>query len=106
METHQLHLLRRDQRRIRRDTFRRKLRETNAPLRRLTVFGVQLREIDLTVAAKVVGKLLTEGLLEEIQASGSLPVWRRDESEGPIALRITKRGLRAIQVSIGVGLGL
>ena len=33
-------------------------------------------------AHKVVAKLLTEGLVEEIRARGSLPVWRRDASEG------------------------
>jgi Protein of unknown function (DUF3489) len=44
-------------------------------------------------AHKVVGKLLTDGLLEEIPASGTLPVWRRDEDKGPLALRITQRGL-------------
>ena len=40
-------------------------------------------------AGKVVAKLLTEGLVEEIQSRGSLPVWRRD---GDVAhtLRITK----------------
>lgn len=47
---------------------------------------------------KVVGKLLTEGLVEEIPAHGELPVWRRDETEGAFALRITTRGLSAIQV--------
>jgi hypothetical protein len=48
-------------------------------------------------AGKVVAKLLTEGLIEDIQSRGSLPVWRRD---GDIAhtLRITKRGLQAIRV--------
>ena len=48
-------------------------------------------------AGKVVAKLLTEGLVEEIQSRGSLPVWRRD---GDVAhtLRITKRGLQAIRV--------
>jgi hypothetical protein len=49
-------------------------------------------------AHKVVAKLLTEGLAEEISARGSLPVWRRDDTEGALALRITKRGLNAIQV--------
>ena len=49
-------------------------------------------------AHKVVGKLLTDGLVEEIQARGSLPVWRRDEDKGPLALRITQHGLAAIQV--------
>jgi hypothetical protein len=48
-------------------------------------------------AAKVIAKLLTEGLIEEVQSRGSLPVWRRDE-DGPRTLRITKRGLKAIQV--------
>jgi hypothetical protein len=52
-------------------------------------------------AQKVVGKLLAEGLIEEIQARGSLPVWRRDEDKGPLALRITERGLAAIQVDGG-----
>src|SRR5712692_8844772 len=45
-------------------------------------------------AGKVVAKLLTEGLVEEIRARGSLPVWRRDD-DGPRALRITKKGLQA-----------
>jgi hypothetical protein len=49
----------------------------------------------------VVGKLLTDGLIEQIQARGSLPVWRRDKEKGPLALRITKRGLAAIQVDEG-----
>jgi hypothetical protein len=49
-------------------------------------------------AHKVVAKLLTEGLVEEIRARGELPVWRRDDAEGAFALRITKRGLKAIQV--------
>jgi hypothetical protein len=45
----------------------------------------------------VVAKLLTEGLVEEIQSRGSLPVWRRDD-EGARSLRITKKGLHAIPV--------
>jgi hypothetical protein len=49
-------------------------------------------------AHKVVGKLLSDGLIEEIQANGSLPVWRRGEDKGLLALRITKRGIAAIQV--------
>jgi hypothetical protein len=53
-------------------------------------------------AQKVVGKLLTDGLVEEIRAGGSLPVWRRDASDGAIALRITQRGLNAIQVDDAV----
>jgi hypothetical protein len=49
-------------------------------------------------AQKVVSTLLAKGLVEEIRADGKVPVWRRDDSEGPFALRITKRGLHAIQV--------
>src|SRR5262249_19413694 len=49
-------------------------------------------------AHKVVGRLLTGGLVEETPAGGALPVWRRDDAEGAFALRITARGLAAIQV--------
>ena len=48
-------------------------------------------------AGRVVAKLLAEGLVEEVQPRGSLPVWRRD-GDGAHALRITKKGLSAIQV--------
>src|SRR5258706_8182671 len=48
-------------------------------------------------AGKVVAKLLTEGLVEEVRARGSIPVWGRDD-DGPRALRITKKGLQAIRV--------
>jgi hypothetical protein len=51
-----------------------------------------------SVARKTVGKLLRDGLVEEIPARGSLPIWRRDEAKEPLALCITKRGLAAIQV--------
>jgi Protein of unknown function (DUF3489) len=46
---------------------------------------------------KFVAKLIELGLVEEIRARGDLPVWRRDD-ERPMALRITKRGLKAIAV--------
>ena len=49
-------------------------------------------------ARKVVDKLIRAGLLEEVRAGGSLPVWRRDDDSGPMALRITKTGLGAITV--------
>ncbi len=49
-------------------------------------------------AQKVVAKLLTAGMVEEIRARASLPVWRRDDEDGPRTLRITKRGLQAIRV--------
>ena len=49
-------------------------------------------------AHKVVGKLLSDGLLEEIRARGTLAMWRRNDAEQPMALRITKRGRKAIGV--------
>jgi hypothetical protein len=52
-------------------------------------------------AQKLVHKLLIEGLIEEVRAAGSMPVWRRDDDEGPLALRITTPGLAAIQVDEG-----
>jgi hypothetical protein len=45
---------------------------------------------------KVIGKLLSEHLIEEIPAGGALPVWRRDDEQGALALRITDHGLAAI----------
>jgi hypothetical protein len=48
-------------------------------------------------AKKVVDKLLRAGLVEEVRAGSSLPVWRRDEQEGSIALQITEAGLKAIR---------
>ena len=48
-------------------------------------------------AGKVVAKLLTEGLIEEIPSRGPLPIWRRDE-DGPRSLRISKKGLQAMGV--------
>src|SRR6202040_1002678 len=49
-------------------------------------------------ADKVVGKLLRDGLIEEIPARGALPIWRRDEEKEAVALRITTRGLAAIGI--------
>jgi hypothetical protein len=50
------------------------------------------------LAKKAIGKLLTDGLVEEVPAGGMLPVWRRDDGRGPLALCITPRGLAAIGV--------
>ena len=47
-------------------------------------------------AGKVVAKLLAEGLVEEIQSRGPLPVWRRD-GDNAHTLRITRRGREAIR---------
>jgi hypothetical protein len=46
----------------------------------------------------VIRKLLGEGLIEEIPADGTLPIWRRYDGDGAVALRITSEGLAAIQV--------
>ena len=43
-------------------------------------------------ARKVVDKLIRAGLLEEVRASGSLPLWRRNDESGPTALCITQSG--------------
>jgi hypothetical protein len=50
------------------------------------------------LAKKAISKLLTDGLVEEVPASGMLPTWRRDDDRGPLALCITARGLAAIGV--------
>jgi Protein of unknown function (DUF3489) len=49
-------------------------------------------------ARKAVAKLIRAGLLQEVRPAGSLPVWRRHDDSGPMALRITKQGLEAIDV--------
>jgi hypothetical protein len=54
-------------------------------------------------AKKIVAKLLRDGLIEEIPAAGALPVWRRDDGAGPLALRITPHGLAAIGIEPSVG---
>jgi len=51
-----------------------------------------------SAASKVCSKLLSDGLSEEVAAGGLLPVWRRDDDAGPLALRITKRGLASLGV--------
>jgi Protein of unknown function (DUF3489) len=47
-------------------------------------------------AQKLVAKLIELGFVEEIRARGDLPVWRRDDDNRAMALRITKDGLKAI----------
>jgi len=54
-----------------------------------------------SAAGKVVGELLRDGLVEEVPAAASMPVWRRDDDTGPLALRISKRGLAALGVDGG-----
>jgi hypothetical protein len=50
-------------------------------------------------ARNVIAKLLSNGLLEKVPASGRLPVWRKDAEKGALALRITDRGMQAIGVA-------
>jgi hypothetical protein len=49
-----------------------------------------------SAAGKVIGKLLRDGLVEEVPAGASMPVWRRDADAGPLSIRITPRGLASI----------
>ncbi len=49
-------------------------------------------------AQRLVAKLVDLGLAEEVRARGDLTVWRRDDDNRPMALRITRRGLKAIAV--------
>ena len=49
-------------------------------------------------AQKFAAKLLREGLVEEVRARGVLPVWRRDDANGSMALRMTRSGMKAIGV--------
>src|SRR5271157_6576596 len=62
--------------------------------------GVEpLANVQGKAAGKVVAKLVRAGLLEEVRASGSLPVWRRDDESGAVALRITSAGLAVIDAA-------
>jgi hypothetical protein len=47
---------------------------------------------------KAISNLLTDGLVEEVLAGSMLPVWRRGDDRGPLALCISARGLAAIGV--------
>jgi hypothetical protein len=51
-----------------------------------------------SAAKKVVDKLLNEKLLQELRAKDDMPVWRRGDDNRSYSLRITKAGLRAIEV--------
>jgi hypothetical protein len=51
-----------------------------------------------SAARKVVDRLLNEKLLQELRAKDDMPVWRRGEDNRSYSLRITKAGLRAIEV--------
>jgi hypothetical protein len=61
--------------------------------------GVELpANLNGAAARKAVDRLIRAGLLEEVRAAGSLPVWRRDDESGPMAFRISQNGLEAIDV--------
>ena len=48
-------------------------------------------------AQKLTAKLVDNSLAEELAATGSMPVWRKDNDQKLIALRITAAGVAAIQ---------
>lgn len=54
-------------------------------------------DTDGAAAGKIAAKLLKARLIEEISARSGMPVWRQAE-DGPLALRITDAGLKAINV--------
>jgi Protein of unknown function (DUF3489) len=51
-----------------------------------------------SAAKKVVDRLLKQKLLQELRAKDDMPAWRRGDDNRPYTLRITKAGLRAIEV--------
>src|SRR6266852_4043182 len=51
-----------------------------------------------SAAKKVIDRLLKQKLLQELHTKDDMPVWRRGEDNRPYTLRITKDGLKAIEV--------
>src|SRR5258706_15481071 len=51
-----------------------------------------------SAAKKVIDRLLKQKLLQELLAKDDMPVWRRGDDNRPYTLRITKDGLKAIEV--------
>jgi hypothetical protein len=49
-----------------------------------------------SAAKKVVDKLMSEALVQELPAKDRMPVWRRDDDNRAYSLRITKAGFKAI----------
>jgi hypothetical protein len=45
---------------------------------------------------KAIGKLLTDGLVEEVPAGSLLPAWRRDVDRGPLALSEAPQAARLL----------
>ena len=46
---------------------------------------------------RVIRQMLGVNLIEEVPARGTLPIWRRDEQDRPLALIVTNTGLEAIR---------
>ncbi len=51
-----------------------------------------------SAAKKVIDRLLKQKLLQELHARDDMPVWRRGDDNRPYTLRITKDGLKAIEI--------
>jgi Protein of unknown function (DUF3489) len=51
-----------------------------------------------SAAKKVIDRLLKQKLLQELGAKDDMPAWRRGDDNKPYTLRITKAGLKAIEV--------
>ena len=51
-----------------------------------------------SAAKKVIDRLLKQKLLQEFRAKDDMPAWRRGDDNRPYTLRITKAGLKAIEV--------
>jgi Protein of unknown function (DUF3489) len=52
-----------------------------------------------SAAKKVIEGLLKQKLLQELRARDDMPAWRRGDDNRPYTLRITKAGLKAIEVA-------
>ena len=51
-----------------------------------------------SAAKKVIDRLLKQKLLQELRAKDDMPIWRRGNDSTSYTLRITKAGLKAIEV--------
>jgi Protein of unknown function (DUF3489) len=56
-----------------------------------------------SAAKKVIDRLLKQKLLQELRAKDDMPVWRRGDDNRPYSLRITKGGLKAIEIGAVAG---
>ena len=51
-----------------------------------------------SAAKRVIDRLLKQKLLQELRGKDDMPAWRRGDDNRPYTLRITKAGLKAIEV--------